>query len=110
LVRLHERHFPNLHGRAAARAVSHAVSRYQGTAWPRDCRARRRPDGLSGDCFDVLVLCHGSLPGEDTLRHLFAVKATALEFTSRTAMLPVCGEDTDGDGGATTQRRHSRSG
>lgn len=70
LVDLAERYFPQLHGRAAARAIAAAVRRYEGTGWPRDRRANRRPDGLVGCIFDALS--QGPLPGHETLRRLFA--------------------------------------
>lgn len=69
LIDLVRRRFPEMEGRAAARAVAAAGRRYEGGAWPRDRRAERRPDGLNGDFFDILSL--GELPSYGTLRALF---------------------------------------
>jgi hypothetical protein len=69
LIDLARRRFPGLEGREAARAVATAARRYEGSSWPRDRRANRRPDGLSGDLFDVLS--HGDMPSEATLRRIF---------------------------------------
>ena len=68
LIRLRAQHFPQLSGRPAAHAVAAAVRRYETTAWLRDYHSRRRPDGLSGACYDVLT--HGDAPGHETLRRL----------------------------------------
>lgn len=68
LLDLSARWFPGLSGRAAARKVWEAASRYETTSWPRDRRAGRRPDGMAGDLFDVLRL--GELPGFHSLRLL----------------------------------------
>jgi hypothetical protein len=70
LLHLAQRNFPDLHGRACARAVSAAVRRYASSGWLHDHREHRRPDGLRGDCYDVLML--GEPPGEEVLRRLFA--------------------------------------
>jgi hypothetical protein len=69
LVRLARKHFPALQGRAVAGAVAAAARRYEGTSWPRDRRAQRRPDGLSGDLFDVLSF--SAMPSQGTLRRIF---------------------------------------
>lgn len=63
------RWFPHLRGRPLADAVAAAARRYEGSAWPRDRRAHRRPDGIQGDLFDVLLV--GEMPGEARLRQIF---------------------------------------
>jgi hypothetical protein len=69
LLDLVRRRFAGMEGREAARAVATAARRYEGSAWPRDRRANRRPDGMNGDLFDILI--QGDMPSEATLRRLF---------------------------------------
>jgi hypothetical protein len=63
------RHFPTLVGRPRAKAVDKAGRNYETTSWPRDHKAKRRPDGLRGDFYDVLSW--GPLPGKSRLRQIF---------------------------------------
>ena len=74
---LHAQHFPELVGRAAARAVGGALRRYQSTSWPRDRRSHRRPDGVDGACYDLLTLAD-RVPSEETLRRMFAAERERL--------------------------------
>ena len=69
LLDLVRRRYPGLEGREAARAVASVARRYEGSSWPRDRRANRRPDGLNGDLFDILA--QGDMPSEATLRRIF---------------------------------------
>jgi hypothetical protein len=69
LIAIARRHFAELCGRALADAVVKAGRRYQGSSWPRDRRSGRRPDGLTGDLFDVLSF--GDIPGDARLRQIF---------------------------------------
>jgi hypothetical protein len=61
--------FPRSCVRQLAREVATALLRYGATAWPRDKAARRRPDGLRGLLFDVLMA--GPPPGFSQLRNIF---------------------------------------
>ena len=70
LTRLWRQACPEQAGREAARTIAGLVNRYETTSWPRDHRACRRPDGTNGFIYDVLTL--GQIPGEETLRRLFA--------------------------------------
>ena len=73
LLRLRERLCPLLYGRAAARAVTTAVRRYEASTWRHDRLARRRPDGIPGLAYDVLA--HGAaVQGPEQMRHLFPVQ------------------------------------
>lgn len=58
-------YFPDACGRELARRITAAERRYR-AAWPRDKAAGRRPDGLNGAVYDVLVL--GEFPSEEKLR------------------------------------------
>jgi hypothetical protein len=69
LLDLISRRYPGMEGREAARAVATVARRYEGSSWPRDRRANRRPDGINGDIFDILV--QGDMPSEATLRRIF---------------------------------------
>jgi hypothetical protein len=66
LVDIAHRRFPGLGCRSTARAMAATFRGYETTAWPRDRASGRRPDGLSGDLYDVLSL--GGVPAERSLR------------------------------------------
>ena len=69
LRELRTRHFLHLSRRQAARAVAAALLHYETTAWPRDRRDRRRPDGVNGYCFDALT-ASDHMPQEARLRQI----------------------------------------
>jgi hypothetical protein len=68
LIEIASRHFPNIAGRKAARAITGALRKYESISWPRDRMEHRRPDGLRGLFFDALSA--GEVPGEESLRRL----------------------------------------
>jgi hypothetical protein len=70
LIDLRRRRFPDLAARPAAVAIEIAGCRYAASGWRRDRRAGRRPDGLSGDLYDLLSIC--GMPGREALRRLFS--------------------------------------
>jgi hypothetical protein len=74
---IRKRRYGDLSNRRAAEQLSIDAARYAASAWLRDQRAGRRPDGLPGDLFDLLSL--GAVPAEASLRHLFD-RQTAPKF------------------------------
>lgn len=60
--------FPGMQGRRLAAAIGSAVRRYAATGWERDRARGRRPDGISGLCYDLLAV--GEVPSYDHLRRI----------------------------------------
>jgi hypothetical protein len=64
-------YFPDLRGRPLAERVDLAIGRYRAAGWKRDERAHRRPDGPSGEIFDLLRL--GTPPSFETIRKIIDI-------------------------------------
>ena len=91
------RHFGALAGRQAAREVLRSIRRYETGRWRQDAEDQRRPDGESGEIYDLLRI-GGAVGGHTTLRQLFKDWPNPMPFhlAAEPQMMPAIGE-LDGD-------------